>query len=220
MIIQRILTRIIAPLSLFVLAACQTTPTQTDVATPDAAAAPQTAQESAQETTPPMQQAQADGAPVAVFLASSDAREGWQPIELDVGTLYLNPQPVILREDLTGVQAGASEEGDGLLALELGPNGQRSLVQATTDHPNMRLALIVGRTLLAAPGYNEPVTTPHLIFVVGTEQNALSAARAIAGVPADGSGDAQQGSAGNMFEGSGGGTTGGPGTSAAPSSQQ
>lgn len=217
MTIKRILTRIIAPLSLFVLAACQTTPsTQTDTATPDAAATPQTAQESRQETSPSQQeQAQADGAPVAVFLASSDPRDGWQPVELDVGSLYLNPEPVIVREHLTGVQAGASEEGDGLLALEFGPEGQSRLVQATTDHPNMRLALIVGSTLLAAPGFDTPVTTPHLIFVVGTEQNALSAARAIAGVPDDGSGD-DQGAAGSLFDGSGGGTTGGSGSPSSP----
>lgn len=217
MTVKRILTRIIAPLSLFVLAACQTTPTtQTDAATPDAAAAPQTAQESVQETSPSQQeQARADGAPVAVFVASSDPRDGWQQVQLDVGSIYLNPQPVIVRDHLTGVQAGASEEGDGLLALELGPEGQSRLVQATTDHPNMRLAFIVGRTLLAAPSYDAPVTTPHLIFVVGTEQNALSAARAIAGVPDDGSGD-DQGSAGNLFDGSGGGATGASGTQSSP----
>lgn len=192
MTIQRILARIIAPLSLFVLAACQTTPSApTDTATPDTSTAPQTAQEAVQET-PPQQQASSQGAPVAVFLASSDAREGWQPVQLEVGALYLNPQPVLIRDDLTGVQAGASEQGDGLLALELSPQAQDRLTQATTDNPNLRLALIVGQTMLAAPGYNEPVTTPHLIFVVGTEQNALAAARAIAGVPADGSGDAQQ----------------------------
>ncbi len=202
MTIQRTLARIIAPLSLFVLAACQTTPpAQTDAAASDAAVAPQTAQESVQETSP-QQQARSQGAPVAVFLASTDAREGWQPVQLEVGALYLNPQPVLIRDDLTGVQAGTSEEGDGLLALELGPEAQSRLTQATTDNPNMRLALIVGQTMLAAPGSSVPVTTPHLIFVVGTEQNALAAARAIAGVPADGSGDEQE-SADNLFDNSG-----------------
>lgn len=212
MIIQRIVARTIALLSLLVLAACQTTPTsQTDAATPQATPAPQVEQQAAPET-PAQQQGSSQGAPVAVFLASSDAREGWQSVQLDVGELYLNPQPVIIRDDLTGVQAGVSEEGDGLLALELDPAGQSRLTQATTDNPNMRLALIVGRTLLAAPGYNEPVTTPHLIFVVGTEQNALSAARAIAGVPADGTGD-EQGASGNMFEGTG---PGGPASTPSP----
>jgi hypothetical protein len=44
--------------------------------------------------------------------------------------------------------------------------------------------------MLAAPAYSTPVSSDHLIFAVGTEQNATAAARAIAGVPQDGSGDA------------------------------
>lgn len=190
MTIQRILARILAPLSLFILAACQTTPsTQTDVAATDSATATQTAPEPVQEL--PQQEARAEGAPVLIFLADTTARDGWQPVQLDEGTLYLNPQPVVIRDDLTGVQAGSSQEGDGLLALELSPEGQSRVNRATTENPNMRLALIVGQTMLAAPEYDAPVTTPHLIFMVGTEQNALAVARAIAGVPADGSGDAQ-----------------------------
>lgn len=187
MAIRRSLFRILAPLSLFVLAACQTTPdSQTDAAVSEPATAPQTAQQPAE---PMPEQAQSVGAPVAVFLADMDPREGWQAVQLDVGAMYLNPQPVLIRDDFTGVQAGASQEGDGLLALELSPEAQQHITQVTTANPNLRLALIVGQTLLAAPGYSEPVTTPHLVFVVGTENNALAVARAIAGVPADGSGD-------------------------------
>ena len=194
MTIQRTLVRIFASISLLVLAACQTTPpAQTDAAAVDQAAAPETVQRTDPEAST-QQQASAQGAPVAVFLASTETKEGWQPVQLETGSLYLNPQPVVIRDDLTGVQAGSSQEGDGLLALELSPEAQRRVTQATTEHPNMRLALIVGQTMLAAPGYTDPVTTEHLIFVVGTEQNAMAAARAIAGVPADGSAD-QQGAA-------------------------
>lgn len=191
MTIQRSLFRILAPISLFILAACQTTPpTSTDTAVTEPASAPTTAQEAVQPE-PTYEQAAAEGAPVAIFLADMDPREGWQAVELEVGALYLNPQPVIIRDDLTGVQAGASSEGDGLLALELTPEAQNFLTRVTTDNPNLRLALIVGQTLLAAPGYSQPVTTPHLVFVVGSEDDALSIARAIAGVPADGSADHQ-----------------------------
>lgn len=200
MTIQRTLVRIFASFSLLVLAACQTTPSgQTDAAVADQATTAETAQRADQDTAA-QQQASAQGAPVAVFLASTDARDGWQPVQLDVGNLYLNPQPVVIRDDLTGVQAGASEEGDGLLALELSPSAQSRVTQATTEHPNMRLALIIGQTMLAAPGYTDPVTTPHLIFVVGTEENAMAAARAIAGVPADGSADQQGAEGARAFE--------------------
>lgn len=192
MIIKRTLARIFLLCSFFVLAACQTTPSsQTDSAATDTATAPQPAQQPSTQEPQVTEAAQEEGAPVAVFLADTVMQDGWQAIQLEEGVLYLNPQPVVVRNDLTGVQAGTSQEGDGLLALELSADAQARVTQATTDHPNKRLALIVGQTMLAAPGYSDPVTTPHLIFVVGTEQNAMAAARAIAGVPSDGSGDEQ-----------------------------
>ena len=53
MTIYRIIARIIAPLSLFILAACQTTPsTQTDTVVQESTSAPQTVQESMPEEEP------------------------------------------------------------------------------------------------------------------------------------------------------------------------
>src|SRR5690625_4615599 len=115
MAIKRSLFRILAPATLFILAACQTTPgTQTDAAVsePDATTSP-AVQESVEQA-PQYEQAQAEGAPVAIFLADMEPREGWQAVQLDVGAMYINPQPVLIRDDFTGVQAGASEDGDGL----------------------------------------------------------------------------------------------------------
>lgn len=176
---KRILIRMLVSASVVMLAACQTTPTETTVA---AEAATQQAAPASSQPAPERQQANEEGVPLAVFLADTELHDGWQPIQLSEGVLYLHPEPVIVREDLTGVQAGANKEGDGLLALELGENGQSKLTQVTTQYPNKRLALIVGQTMLAAPGYTIPVTIGSLVFVVGTEQNAMAAARAIAGV--------------------------------------
>src|SRR5690606_11534676 len=161
--------------SLVFLAACQTTPgTQTTKATPEAPA----------DTS--MQQASSQGAPVAVFLADTVSQQGWTPVQIQSGTLYVNPQPVITRDDLVGVQAGTSQEGTGLLALGLNNVGQKKVTDITTQNPNKRLALVVGRTMLAVPSFTTLVTTEQLVFAVGTEDNATAAARAIAGVDEDG----------------------------------
>lgn len=176
----RTLGRIALPFSLLVLAACQTAPTKTE----SQAQAPAPAQA---QTEPPAEapraQAQEQGAPVAVFLADTATQTGWTPVNIPSGTLYVNPQPLITRGDLSGVQAGTNKSGDGLLALELNEEGKRKVADMTTKNPNKRLALVVGRTMLAAPGYTTPVTTGYLIFAVGSEANATAAARAIAGVP-------------------------------------
>ena len=109
----RTLGRYIAPASLIFLAACQSVPTdktaETATSQTPGATAPQP------ETT---MQAQQQGAPVAVFLADTTAQTGWTPVNLQSGTLYVNPQPVITRADLSGIQAGSNKQGDGLLALD------------------------------------------------------------------------------------------------------
>lgn len=181
MTLNRIFTRSALALAVLTLAACQTAPVQQDTATAPAGAASPAATPGATDT--PTQPAAAQGAPVAVFLADMTQQAGWR--EIPVGSesvLYINPEPIVVRDDLTGVQAGANQQGQGLLALMVNENARSRVQDITTRNPNMRLALVVGSTLMAAPGYSEPVTSGQLIFPVGTEANATAAARAIAGV--------------------------------------
>jgi len=183
----RTLGRIVAPFSLVILAACQTAPTQKAAQSPASDAT--TTQQQATAQPESAQPAQAQGARVAVFLADTAVQSGWTPVDINSGMLYVNPQPIITRADLSGIQAGSNQSGEGLLALQLNDAGKTKVVDATTKNPNKRLALVVGSTMLAAPAYTTPVNSDHLVFAVGTEQNATAAARAIAGVPQDGSAD-------------------------------
>lgn len=184
--VTRILTRSSLALALLALAACQTAPVQQDAAvqpTEPAVAAPTPPPQPEGQT---MQPGAAQGAPVAVLLAATTQRDGWREVQLGADSrLYLDPQPIVVRDDLTGVQAGANQQGQGLLALMLSDEASRRVQDITSRNPNMRLALVVGSTLMAAPSYTEPVTTGQLIFPVGTEANATAAARAIAGVEAN-----------------------------------
>ncbi|NYT36943.1 SecDF P1 head subdomain-containing protein [Allopusillimonas soli] len=211
----RMLGRFVAPLSLVVLAACQTAPTKQTTQAPAGDTTTSQAQQTAPTTPAPQEQAR-QGAPVAVFIADTAVQTGWTPVDINAGKLYVNPRPVITRADLTGVQAGSNKEGEGLLALQLNAAGQSKITDATTQNPNKRLALVVGRTMLAAPSYTKPVSSDHLIFAVGTEANATAAARAIAGVPQDGSGDAGTAPAGST----GGAPATGTGTTGAGTSAQ
>lgn len=183
----RILTRTALAAALLTLAACQTAPVRDQAATPQPASEPSVAAtpETGEQT--PVQPAAEQGAPVAVFLADMVMQEGWRAVPIGTdSTLYLDPQPIVTRDDLTGVQAGSNQQGQGLLALMLDDNARARVQDITARNPNKRLALVVGRTLMAAPSYGEAVTTGQLIFPVGTEQNATTAARAIAGVAEDG----------------------------------
>jgi preprotein translocase subunit SecD len=206
--VVRALGRILVPASLALLAACHTTPTQQQAQTSTTTATPE-----AQPQQPAESNAQAahQGAPVAVFLADTSSHEGWTAVNIPSGAIYVNPQPVVTRDDLSGVQAGTSKQGDGLLALELNKEGAKKVADITTQNPNKRLALVVGRTMMAAPGYSAPVTTGRLVFAVGTEENATAAARAIAGVE-------DEGAAGASAPNAQGGATGAGAPNAAGSS--
>jgi preprotein translocase subunit SecD len=189
--------RLLLPVSLLALAACQTVPGNAPASgsTPSSSTtAPATSEQApkAAEQAP----AERQGAPVAVFLADTQEQPGWRQVKIQAGTLFINPQPVLTREDLQDVQAGTSRQGEGLLALGLTELGKKKVADITAANPNKRLALVVGRTLLAAPGYTAQVTTDKLVFAVGTEANAAAAARAIAGVPSDANSTTPQGAAG------------------------
>ena len=176
------LGRLVLPLSLLALAACQTMPgdtTSTESSTAPSTTAPQPGSTASQEQE--ALQAARQGAPVAVFLADTEEQAGWRGVQIQSGMLYINPQPVITREDLVDVRAGTSRQGDGLLALGLSELGRKKGENITQANPNKRLALVVGSTMLAAPGYTTQVSTDQLVFGVGSEANATAAARAIAG---------------------------------------
>lgn len=181
MILPRTTRYILAPISLAFLAACQSVaPGGQQAATvPAAATAP--VQAGAVNTV----QANRQGAPVAVFVASRQIHPGWTPVPAPSGTLYVNPKPFLNRADLRDVKAGGTDQGQGWLVLGLNPGGQQKLIETTTTHPNKSLALVIGRTMMPLLSYNTPITDGQLMFYVSNQENAVAAARAIAGVRAD-----------------------------------
>lgn len=181
------MSRTLAPVGLLALAACQTVPQKSDA---DAASTPVTPATTATAPAAPAQQPQAGSqdqnaqqmSPVLIFLADTQPQEGW--VEVQIGensNLYLQPEAFLALEDFVGVEAGRSEAGDGLLALDMSDQAMATVTKVTTENPTKRLALVVDGTLLAVPGYSEPISSNRLVFMVGTEQNALTAARIIAG---------------------------------------
>ncbi|MBC7204443.1 MAG: hypothetical protein H5U29_13205, partial [Pusillimonas sp.] len=138
------LGRLVLPLSLLALAACQTMPGDTTSTQPSATPST-TAPEpdsSASQARPEALEAARQGAPVAVFLADTEEQAGWRAVQIQSGTLYINPQPVITRGDLVDVRAGSSRQGDGLLALGLSEQGRKKVESITAANPNKRLALV------------------------------------------------------------------------------
>jgi hypothetical protein len=120
---------------------------------------------------------------IRVFLADTRPRAGWTPVHLKPsGVLYVRTEAIIDRRDLIGIQSATDQSGGGILVLILSDAGFRKMREATAANPGLRLALVVGQTMLAAPAYAAPVREHQLAFGVGSARNAELAAHAVAGV--------------------------------------
>lgn len=117
--------------------------------------------------------------PVEIYVADTQAQHGWTVKNLPTATLYFQPQPALTSTDIANVTAGSDKDGQGLLGLTLNAAGQQKIIDATTRNPNKRLALVIDNTIMAAPEYSQAVSSSELVFGVGTEQNAIAAAKAI-----------------------------------------
>ena len=178
----------LAGMLLAALAGCQTPPgarTGTTAGAPAAAPQAGTAQSAQTQPAQPItENRQALG--LRVFLADTRSRPGWAPVTLKPsGVLYVQPTAIIDRSDLMGIQSATDQKGDGILVLILNDVGLRKMRDATAANPGLRLALVVGHTMLAAPGYAAPIRQQKLAFSVGSARNAELAARAVAGVEPD-----------------------------------
>jgi hypothetical protein len=175
--------RLATVLTVLMLAGCQLPPGQEVLRGPasgaNAAPARHVAHAGPRQAITPSREAEN----VRVFLADTRSRAGWTPVHLNPsGVLYVRTDPVIDRRDLIGIQSATDQTGGGILVLILSDEGYRKMHEATAANPGLRLALVVGQTMLAAPGYAAPIRERQLAFGVGSARNAELAARAVAGV--------------------------------------
>lgn len=170
------------------LSACQTMPRSPGAVTSGPEASLQSSvQPGAGATAERAPELKVSSSPRAVdlrlFIADVKPHVGWTAVALKPrGILYVRTDPVITRADLMGIQSATDQAGGGILILALNDGGFRKVQAATSAHPGLRLALVVGQTMLAAPGYAAPIHEQQLAFAVGTPRNAQIAARAVAGV--------------------------------------
>jgi hypothetical protein len=118
---------------------------------------------------------------ISVFVADTVPHDDWVAVPVKDDTLYIKSDPALRLSDLLGIQAGNNDKGEGLLAVDITDTAKAALASLTTTHENLRLALIVGQTLVAAPTYISPVDSSRLIFPVGAPQDAEQLVRLVAG---------------------------------------
>jgi len=120
---------------------------------------------------------------LGVYLADVHPHVDWVPVALQpTGVIYLRPEPLIRRSDLMGIRAVEGPGPGGQLVLILTERGLDRAQAGTAAYPGLRLALVVGQKLLAAPRYAAPVSEQQLLFSFDSLVEAENIARAVAGV--------------------------------------
>ncbi|WP_323018719.1 SecDF P1 head subdomain-containing protein [Castellaniella sp.] len=166
---MRLTPRIFAPAllaALLVLAGCQNLPSTTR----------HTSDPAAQSAAQP-QQVQ----PVAIYLAQSRSDPDLIAVQVPEGTLYLQPRPIIVRDDLTDAAALVDSQGQPFVGLRLTQSGAQRLSTASRNNVGGVLALIIGRELVAAPRITGPLDQGILAFGVSSTQAAADLAARIRG---------------------------------------
>ena len=173
-------TLLLTALTTITLAGCQTTAPSVR---PDPAA--QTAASATtQAVTPSMRTTQAQNqVPSVLFrLAQTEQAQGLTEVKLSDGSLWVQPQPVLSRADLSGVEPLQTQQGQALVRFHFNQIGARKLAEISRRFPGKLLMLTINNQLVAAPRLSDPLIDGVMVIPVTNAQQALAIAQGIAGV--------------------------------------
>jgi preprotein translocase subunit SecD len=157
------------------LAACAHTPAKQSAA--DSAPAPtRTAASNAASATQPAQQRQAS---VDFRLAQTKAAKDFVEVHVQNRSLWVLPQPVLTRADLSGVGPIKTAQGQMFVRFSFNAVGAQRLAAVSRQNTGKLLVISIGGDLAALPQIGGPMTEGVLNIPVPNEQIALNITNAI-----------------------------------------
>ncbi len=126
-------------------------------------------------------------------LAQTQADKGLKELKFPDGSVWYLPNPVLSRDDLTGVEPRRTKEGQAFVRFSFSQQGAQKLAAVTQRYPGKLLVLTLNDSLVALPRIEKPITNGVLDVGFSSDQQALNVVNAIAGHSGSG-GRAGQGS--------------------------
>ena len=166
------------------LTGCKTTePALRPDPAPPTVAGSQTAPATTHPVTPAMRPARAQTqVPSVLFrLAQTEPAQGLSEVKLSDGSLWIQPQAVLSRADLSGVEPLQTQQGQALVRFHFNPIGARKLAEISRRFEGKLLVLTINNQLAAAPRLGEPLTDGVMVIPVTSPQQAVAIAQTIAG---------------------------------------
>lgn len=124
---------------------------------------------------------QQQAAPVSFFLAQPEKDQGLRELKLKDGSLWVLPQPVLVRNDLTRVTPLEAKDGKGVVRFDFNPAGAKKLADLSQRFQGKRLVLVVGHEIIAIPQIAGRMNDGTMFIVVPSAAQAQAITRAIAG---------------------------------------
>ncbi|OZI62614.1 SecDF P1 head subdomain-containing protein [Bordetella genomosp. 11] len=118
---------------------------------------------------------------VGFYIAQTEAGPNLMEVKLSDATVYVQPQPVLTRADLTEAAALVDRQGQNFVGLRFTPEGARKLAQVSSQNVGKLLVLVINGQLVAAPRIAEPLNRGVLAFGVDTAQTATEIAARVRG---------------------------------------
>ncbi len=174
-------------LAVFALGACQQMPAQqgqqpAPMAPAAAAPGPAPAPAQAQRAAAPQQAAQQPA--VEFRLAQPERAPNLNELRMANATLWVAPQPVLARGDLSTVVPVKAKDGKSYVRFNFTQPGAQKLAALTQRFSGKNLVLTVGGNLVATPRIGRPITNGVLFVPMASEQQALNVAAVIGGAGA------------------------------------
>ncbi|MCG5263125.1 hypothetical protein EM868_19985 [Cupriavidus gilardii] len=176
-------------LAVIALGACQQMPAQQGsqpAAMAPAAAAPAPAPSQAPRGAAAQQAPQqAPQQPSVEFrLAQPERAPNLNELRMANATLWVAPQPVLVRSDLSAVMAVKAKDGKSYVRFNFTQPGAQKLASLTQRFSGKNFVLTVGGNLVATPRIGRPVNNGVLFVPMASEQQALNVAAVIGGAGA------------------------------------
>ena len=166
------------------LAGCQQMPTQSSALTPPPPVSQQLTQPPAMAQKSVQQQAAAPAAQqtrVDFRLAQRAKAAGLSELKFPDGSLWYNPQPVLTRADLSGVEPRRTADGHPYLRFTFSALGAQKLAALTKQYRGRLLVLTLNNSLESVYAIGQPIQSGVLDIGVKSDQEAVRAVKTIAG---------------------------------------
>jgi len=104
--------------------------------------------------------------------AADDSVPGWQKMDIEGRSVWVNPTPAITSADIQGAEPAADRKYGNFVRVIFTDAGAKKMLELTTAQMNKPIAIVLDRKLISAPKVRSVISNEGII--TGKAPNGLS----------------------------------------------